>query len=86
MTKFDLTYATVDSLSEGVGSSQIVPLMEKLSSHGLKINLMTFEKTKPTETLISRLRVANVNWVQIPFGSSGPLGGFLDSQTFSIDA
>jgi glycosyltransferase involved in cell wall biosynthesis len=75
VTKFDLTYATVDSLSEGVGSSQIVPLMERLSSHGVKINLMTFEKTKPSEELVSRMHAANVNWVQIPFGSLGPLGG-----------
>ena len=77
MTKFDLTYATVDSLSEGVGSSQIVPLIEKLSSHGMKINLMTFEKTKPSEALVARMRAANVNWVQIPFESLGPLGGLL---------
>jgi len=76
MTKFDLTYATVDSLSEGVGSSQIVPLMEKLSKSGLKINLMTFEKLEPPNSLVSRMKRANVNWVQIPFGSQGPLGAF----------
>ena len=74
MTKFDLTYATVDSLSEGVGSSQIVPLMERLSQNGLKINLMTFEKLDPPNSLVSRMEKAKINWVQIPFGSQGPLG------------
>lgn len=74
MTKFDLTYATVDSLSEGVGSSQIAPLMERLSQSGLKINLMTFEKRDPPNSLVSRMDKAKVNWVQIPFGSQGALG------------
>jgi glycosyltransferase involved in cell wall biosynthesis len=74
MTKFDLTYATVDSLSEGVGSSQIVPLMEKLSQSGLKINLMTFEKLAPPDYLVSRIKNANINWIQISFGSQGPIG------------
>ena len=38
---FDLTYVTVDSLSEGVGSSQIVPLMKLLGKAGLSINLIS---------------------------------------------
>jgi glycosyltransferase involved in cell wall biosynthesis len=83
MTKFDLTYATVDSLSEGVGSSQIVPLMEKLSLSGLKINLMTFEKLEPPDSLVSRIENANINWVQIPFGSQGPMGALARTYTLA---
>lgn len=75
MEKFDLTYATVDSLSEGVGSSQIAPLMEKLSANGMKINLISFEKNSPPITLIERMESAGVQWTQIPFGNFGLLGG-----------
>ena len=75
MYKYDLTYATVDSLSEGVGSSQIAPLMEKLANHGMKINLLTFEKETPPDSLVERMRKASVEWIQIPFGNNGPLGG-----------
>ena len=75
MTKFDLTYATVDSLSEGVGSSQIAPLMEKLAIHGMKINLLTFEKEDPPIALKDRMAKSGITWTQIPFGLSGPIGG-----------
>ena len=75
MDKFDLTYATVDSLSEGVGSSQIAPLMERLSAHSMKINLITFEKNSAPSALIERMENAGVEWTKIPFGNSGPLGG-----------
>ena len=75
MTKFDLTYATVDSLSEGVGSSQIAPLMERLAGHGMKINLMTFEKEAPSIALRDRMANSGIAWTQIPFGNPGLLGG-----------
>ena len=75
MSKYDLTYATVDSLSEGVGSSQIAPLMEKLARHELKIRLLTFEKQNPPYSLVERMLKAGVEWTQIPFGSNGPFGG-----------
>jgi glycosyltransferase involved in cell wall biosynthesis len=75
MPKYDLTYATVDSLSEGVGSSQIAPLMEKLAKHELKIRLLTFEKENPPHSLVERMAKAGVEWTQIPFGNNGPFGG-----------
>lgn len=75
MPKYDLTYATVDSLAEGVGSSQIAPLMERLASHGMKINLLTFEKEAPPNSLVERMTNARVEWTQIPFGNNGPFGG-----------
>jgi hypothetical protein len=75
MSKYDLTYATVDSLSEGVGSSQIAPLMEKLASHEMKVKLLTFEKQDPPIPLVERMLRAGVEWTQIPFGSKGPFGG-----------
>ena len=75
MTKYDLTYATVDSLAEGVGSSQIAPLMEKLSHHGMKINLLTFEKESPPNSLVERMMKAGVEWTRVPFGNNGLFGG-----------
>lgn len=75
MSKFDLTYATVDSLSEGVGSSQIAPLMERFAKHGMKINLLTFEKEAPSNSLVERMEKAGVEWTQISFGNHGPFGG-----------
>ena len=76
MSRYDLTYATVDSLSEGVGSSQIAPLMEKLSNHGMKIKLLTFEKDVPPSSLVERMSKADVDWTHLPFGNSGTFGAF----------
>ena len=75
MPKYDLTYATVDSLSEGVGSSQIAPLLERLAKQGMKIDLLTFEKEAPPNSLVERMTNARVEWTQIPFGNNGPFGG-----------
>lgn len=82
MSKFDLTYATVDSLSEGVGSSQIAPLMERLANHGMKISLLTFEKEAPPDSLVERMAKASVEWTQISFGNHGLFGGI--SRTFQL--
>lgn len=48
---FDLTYITSDSLSEGVGRSQIISLLIKLADKGLSINLISIEKNPPEEEL-----------------------------------
>ena len=72
---YDLTYITVDSLQEGVGSSQIVPLIEKLSEHGLKVNLISFEKVEPSTALRDNFKSMGVNWSSLHFGSTGLVGG-----------
>ena len=41
--KFDISYISVDSIQEGVGSSQIIPLVTALAKQGKKISLTTFE-------------------------------------------
>lgn len=73
--EFDLSYITVDSLSEGVGSSQILPLMQRLSQAGLSINLISFEKTEPSQSTQSALQLAGVNWNRRQFTSRGAIGG-----------
>lgn len=72
---FDLTYITIDSLSEGVGSSQITPLISRLSTSGLKICLISFEKQAPSNEIKNRILSLGVEWKLHPFGSSGLIGG-----------
>ena len=73
--KYDLTYVTIDSLSEGVGSSQITPLITRLSKSGLKINLISYEKTSPETELRDFFVSIGVVWNSRPFGSGGAIGG-----------
>jgi len=72
---FDLTYVTIDSLSEGVGSSQITPLITRLSKAGLKIKLISFEKIPPNHDLLNYFNELGVAWNAQPFGSNGLIGG-----------
>ena len=72
---YDLTYVTIDSLLEGVGSSQIIPLLTRLSKTGLKINLISYEKTEPSNDLVDQLRTLGVKWNSQHFGSNGLIGG-----------
>ena len=72
---FDLSYVTIDSLSEGVGSSQITPLISRLSKSGLKIHLISYEKFKPATELINFFKSIGVNWNFQDFGSTGLIGG-----------
>ncbi len=73
--KFDLTYVTIDSISEGVGSSQILPLMRRLADAGLAINLISFEKHPPSNVVISDLERSKVVWTRRAFEKRGYLGG-----------
>ena len=72
---YDLTYVTIDSLSEGVGSSQITPLISRLSKSGLRINLISFEKANPSDQLGNYFKSIGVEWNLLPFGSDGAAGG-----------
>jgi hypothetical protein len=72
---FDLSYITIDSLSEGVGSSQITPLISRLSKSGLKINLISYEKTSPPAELVAYFKSLGVEWNFRDFGLKGLLGG-----------
>jgi glycosyltransferase involved in cell wall biosynthesis len=72
---FDLSYITIDSLSEGVGSSQITPLISRLSKSGLRINLISYEKTSPNSELVDYFKSLGVDWNFRDFGLKGLLGG-----------
>lgn len=73
--RFDVSYVTVDSVSEGVGSSQILPLVQRLARMGLAVNLISFEKVEPSQDIQEALRVSSVNWNMRHFNSSGVRGG-----------
>jgi hypothetical protein len=73
--QYDITYLTVDSVAEGVGSSQIIPLLNRISQNGLKVKLISFEKTKPDNTLQDSLRHQGIDWTLIDFAKFGPVGG-----------
>lgn len=73
--KYDLTYISIDAISEGVGSSQIIPLISRLSKIGLKINLITYEKSKPSLDHISLFESIGVEWNYRQFGARGLIGG-----------
>jgi glycosyltransferase involved in cell wall biosynthesis len=71
----ELTYLTFDSLSEGVGRSQVLPYVERFAERGLDVVLHTMEKTRPQDEIVRRLDGAGVRWQPHPFGRHGPLGG-----------
>jgi hypothetical protein len=72
---YDVTYVTIDSLSEGVGSSQIRPLITRLSNAGLKVRLVSFEKSEPSQDLQNQFGLLKVDWSFLPFDKGGTLGG-----------
>jgi glycosyltransferase involved in cell wall biosynthesis len=62
-----MCYLTVDSISEGVGSSQIIPLLETLAKKELHISLVSFEKEIPSEILKERMRKSGIDWNPLEF-------------------
>lgn len=75
--KFDITYLSVDSIQEGVGSSQITPLILGLAKKGKSVCLITFEKTTPPKELVELFSNAGVAWIIKDFGKSGAIGGII---------
>ena len=73
--KFDLTYLSIDSVQEGVGSSQISPLILGLAEKGKEICLITFEKKKPSTHLVNLFSNAGILWIPKEFGKLGTIGG-----------
>jgi glycosyltransferase involved in cell wall biosynthesis len=68
-----ICYLIFDSLSEGVGQSQIVPLIKGLAELGYTVTVMSFEKKKNSQ-LSSELLSSEITWLSFPFGKSGVRG------------
>jgi len=70
-----LTYLTVDSMSEGVGRSQVVPYVVRLAQRGVDVTLHSFEKQSPDPQVGERLAAAGVRWRPHPFRGGGAAAG-----------
>ena len=75
MTLRPLTYLTHDSLSEGVGVSQVLSYVEELARRGVDVHLHSFEKGQPAASTRERLQRWGVRWTPHPFGRPGAAGG-----------
>lgn len=72
-----LTYLTTDSLSEGVGSSQVMPYVVRLAQRGVDVTLHSFEKGDVDRAIRRRLASAGVRWRPHRFRVGGAGGGLL---------
>ena len=72
-SKPSICYLTFDSLFEGVGRSQIVPLIRGISKKGFPVSVISFEKGK-SDLQIVDFGNTDVNWISLPFGRTGLLG------------
>lgn len=70
-----LTYLTIDSMSEGVGFSQVVPYVAQLAERGVDVTLHSFEKVDPPAFVTARLSAAGVRWRPHVFRGAGTAGG-----------
>jgi len=73
--RFDITYLSIDSVQEGVGTSQITPLILGLVGKGKEICLITFEKKRPSTQLVNLFSNAGILWIPKEFGKLGAIGG-----------
>ena len=74
---FDISYLSVDSIQEGVGASQIVPLVKALASQGKNVCLTTCEKSPPPNLLKNELADVGISWNILHYGKNGAIHGFL---------
>jgi glycosyltransferase involved in cell wall biosynthesis len=73
--KLDILYVTHDSLLEGIGMSQIVPVVIGLSKAGWQVGVISCEKVSDTHSLHKKLTDGGVQWKILKFGRVGALGG-----------
>lgn len=71
----EVVYVTHDSLSEGIGMSQIVPVLLGLSKSGLSVGVISCEKLKPPTQLVELLSDKGIFWKPLKFGRNGAIGG-----------
>lgn len=67
-----ILYASVDSIQEGVGASQILPLVLRLKQRGINIQLLSFEKKEPPVELVEVLVNADIEWHICRFQPTSP--------------
>ena len=72
---YDVSYLSIDSIQEGVGSSQILPLLLGLAKKGMRVSLISFEKNVPNADLLRRISSEKIDWSPQAFVRNGPWGG-----------
>lgn len=73
-----IAYLSHDSLIEGIGSSQILPIVIGASRKGWNVVLLTCEKNTDFSTkseLAEMLKANGITWIKLKFGRIGALGG-----------
>jgi len=71
-----LTYLTFDSVTAGVGASQVVPYVAGLAQRGLKVSLHSFEDPHATAVAHPVLGATEgLTWWPHDFGRPGAVGG-----------
>ena len=68
-----LTYITIDSVNEGVGQSQILPLIKILKTKGINITLISFEKVHINKEIKAELEFLGIEWVYMKFSNRNSL-------------
>lgn len=71
MKQIRLAYFSHDSISEGVGRSQVLSLCRELSIKGVEVNLFSFEKSPPSLELKNLVESSSIRWKWFPFESGG---------------
>jgi glycosyltransferase involved in cell wall biosynthesis len=70
-----IAYISHDALTEGIGMSQIRPLVKGLAKQGWKTTLVSMEKGIPSPQAYEELKRAGVAWIPLQFGHRGKLSG-----------
>lgn len=73
--KLDIVYVSHDSIAEGIGMSQIIPVVIGLANKGWKVGIVSCEKGLPPSEAQERFDEVGVNWTALKFGRTGALGG-----------
>ena len=68
-----LTYITIDSINEGVGRSQILPLIKILKAKSINVTLISFEKEQINKEVVAELESIGIEWVYMKFSQSNLL-------------
>ena len=70
----EILYLTFDSLQEGVGASQVLAYVQKITATR-PVTVISFEKVMPNEHLVREIQESGVKWIPLSFGRFGMMGG-----------
>jgi len=73
MKHLRIAYFTHDSISEGIGRSQVLALCTSLAKMGVEVNLFTFEKSCIDSTLKDLASSKNLKWTPFEFHRNSQL-------------